>query len=46
MVMVFISGKQGIHQPFASTASSKSPKITPDCKVTVCSESLKDKILL
>ena len=40
IVMVLISGRQGMHQPFASIASSKSPKITPDCTVIVCSESL------
>ena len=46
IVMVLISGRQGIHQPFASIASSKSPKITPDCTVMVCSESLNESILL
>ena len=35
IVMVLMSGKQGIHQPFDSIASNKSLKTVPDCAVIV-----------
>ena len=46
IVIVFMSGKQGIHHPLASIISSNSLKMRPDCTVIVWAESSKDKILL